>query len=306
MKKSILAVAVFALLIAVLSPISVMAAKIDTSAPSSLEIVYKNEDTVFEGLTVKTYRIADTSAEGEFTLSEEFAEYPVALYGVESQTEWQNIAATLAGFAVADNIPATAESVTDSKGTVKFDKLIPGMYLTLGVTHSGDSVLTVFEDFLTAVPIPSDNGTYNYNITAYPKHETKTISKSEITHKIIKQWKDVGFMYDRPDSITVDIYKNGELYSTEVLSSDNNWMYSWNTEDDGAAWIAVERNIPDAYTVNITESGNTIIITNIRGGDFPDAPQTGDTVIIWPYVIVMCIAGLFCSSLGILKMRTSR
>lgn len=264
---------------------------VDISRSSSLTLQYRHNGKLFDGLLIKTFRVADISEDGVYTLTGDFKDYPVNIQGITSQTEWKRIATTLAAYAAADSIAPSAVKVTDSLGTVCFDSLLPGMYLTLSVVTERDGYITTFETFLLSVPNPDENGEPQYDVLAYPKCDHRPASKNTIEHKVVKQWRDNGHEELRPKQILVDIIRDGVLSSTQILSAENNWSYSWEAPDDGSIWQAVERNIEEIYDVTIDENGTTIIITNIY--DTPETPPpTGDTASIWPYVLVMCAIGI--------------
>ncbi len=301
-------IAALALLLCLSSVISVSAESIDIQRESSLTLVYKHDGTVYEGLTVQIFRVAEVQADYTFDLFGPYAAYPVNIYGVQSQTEWRNITETLTSYTIADAITPTATGTTDSTGTVKFEELLPGMYLTLGVRYQSSEEIVIFENFLTVIPRQITDGakveteTFNYDITAYPKSTRFVPTPDELTYKVVKQWKDGGYSNTRTESVKIDIFKDGVLAETVTLSDKNNWMYSWTAPNDGADWTAVERDIPKGYTVNVTEEGTTFIVTNIY--DNPgDSPQTGDTSNITLYVILMCASGMALIILGFGKKR---
>ncbi len=281
------------------------AISVNPNSPASLTVVYKTSEKCLENTEIRTYRIADVSEDGKYTLCENFKNYPVSLYNKKSLAEWKHTASTLASYIKADNIPTQLTGLTDSSGKVEYSDILPGMYLTMSVTYTDGNEIIVFEDFLTAVPTANDDGVVNYDVTAFPKHEKHQKSPDKIELSVIKQWKDTVFFESRPKSVTVDIFKNGELQMTEILSPENNWTYKWQADDDGAVWTTVERDIPKEYIVTVEKSGNCFIITNIKNGDFPDLPQTGDTTVYLPYFLTLLISGSLLIILGIGKKRSS-
>lgn len=257
--------------------------------PSSLTLQYVHDGQGQEGLGITTYRIAELLPDGTYALTGAFADYPVNITGVTSQAEWREIASTLAAYAAADGIRPTCTAVTDGNGTVVFEDILPGMYLTLSVKTE-----TVrFETFLTAVPRPTEDGEYLYDVTAVPKYEPIPAEPvpGTVEYKVIKLWKDTGYTEYRPKSITVDILKDGVFHESQKLSEDNHWMYCWTAPEDGAVWQVVEREVPEGYTVTVTENGNTFQLTNITIYIEPTSPQTGTGPVIWQYSLTMCAAG---------------
>ncbi len=270
--------------------VAVSAEAINPSEKSSLTIQYKYGENFFEGVSVTTYRVAEIFPDGTFDLCGGFAGYPINIYGITSQNEWRGVISALASYAVADALSPTAVAVTDENGIVKFEDLLPGMYLTLSVRVETDREIVLFESFLTLIPATDDSGEHNYNVTAYPKCEKYEPKPEPIEYKVVKQWQDNGENEKRPEFVMVDIFRNGEIRYSEKLSADNNWCFNWVADDDGSEWQAVEREIPEEYTVSIVKDGNIITITNIRTTPVKP-PPTGDTTVIWHYVLIMCLSG---------------
>ena len=288
-KKLLVALLAAALFVALIGA-SVSALAIEPMRKSSLTLQYKHGEVFFEGAEIKTYRVAEVFADGTFALCGDFADYPINIYGITSQAQWRGVTSALAAYATTDGISPTRTSVTDETGTVSFTDILPGMYLTLSVHVETGKDIAIFESFLTVIPAQSESGEHNYDVTAYPKCEKYTPKPDPIEYKVVKQWQDNGYDEKRPEYVEVDIIKNGEIQHSVKLSADNNWSYGWSAEDDGGEWQAVERNIPSDYTVSIVKNGNIITITNIFENP-SDPPPTGDTTVIWHYVLILCLSG---------------
>ncbi len=302
-RRSFIAVLIVVLLLCDFYSLTAKAAGVDLQKSSSMTITYKDGDKGLSDLEIKTYRIADVSSDGKYSLCGELKGYPINLYDVKSQSEWQNIASTLAAYIAADGIAADLVAKTDDNGIVKYENIMPGMYLILSVTNTYKNEVTVFENFLIAVPNIQEEGSYNYDAAAFPKCEKRQVTQNKIKYSVIKQWKDTGFRDLRPESVKVDILKNGKRQATKLLSADNNWTYKWEADDDDFVWQAVERDISKSYSVTVKSSGNSIIITNIHKEKDSGRPKTGDTTILWPYILVMCISGSILTAIGIWKKR---
>lgn len=88
--------------------------------------------------------------------------------------------------------------------------------------------------------------------------------------RVLKVWEDDNDAAGvRPDSITVDLLANGEVYDTVELSSGTNWRYTWIGLDEKIEWQVVERE-QSYYTVNVTTNGVTQVITNTYSSDITD------------------------------------
>lgn len=262
---------------------------IDIDAKCTLDIIYSANETGFENLEIKLFRVGNISRGGEYSLSDDFAQYPVEISAVKTQDEWKTIANTLLSYAVADSKTPTAVGKTDSDGKASFENLSLGLYLVMGVGCERDGEIFTFETFMVSLPNADENGNPKYNITAYPKHSSYIPEPEQTEYSVVKLWKDGGYSL-RPDKIDIDIYKNGAFDRSIELSSKNSWSYSWMADDDGSVWTVVERNIAKDYTVEIVENERIFRVTNTYIAP-PDVPQTGDTTNTWHYVLVMFITG---------------
>ena len=291
------------MIVCIISAFSAYAANpIDPTHDSSLTLHYQHNDHNFEGLSIKTFRVAEVFADGTYALCGDFKDYPVSIYSVTSQAEWKNITSTLVSYIVADRLVPTATQTTDKNGAVCFENLLPGMYLTLSVKAEEKSKITTFYDFLTVIPQQQDGEAHNYHVTSYPKCEVQAVTPKETEYKVVKQWKDSGQSKSRPESIEIEILKDGNLAHTQVLSAKNDWCFRWTAEADGGVWTAVERNVPKGYTVTVTQNGTTFLITNAKENTSVP-PYTGDSSVIWPYIVAMAVSGLVLVLLAIYRKR---
>lgn len=297
---------IFIMLLLCLMAVGSLSAKavtpIDPEQPSSLTIQYRYENMDFSGLTCQIYRVAEVFPDGTYALTGSFADVPVNIHGVESQAEWKNIASTLIAYAAADRIQPDYTLATDENGNAAFQNILPGMYLTQSVTVQGSERILTFEAFLTVVPYPQEDGSHNYDVTVVPKVQHHTPTPQPLEYKVVKQWKDLGNTQQRPQSVTVDILKDGVVQSTQILSADNDWCYSWTAPDDGSLWQAVERSVPQNYTVTVVSRDNTILITNVYEAE-QEPPKTGETMVLWPYMLLLCFCGGVLILLALWRMR---
>lgn len=300
MKKTILFLLSAFLL---LQMVGIFAFAQESEQTSDLTVVYKEGELLFADLEISIYRVADIGVDGSYTLCGNFADYPVNVKVVRTQEEWRTIATTLTSYIIADGVSAMATETTDEKGEVVFEDLAKGLYLVFGVQTEKDNLVYSFESFFSSLPRPDENGIPQYEVKALPKHTTRVPESDEVEYKVLKQWKDEGYN-KRPTTVEVGIYDDGELVSTQTLSAENNWSYSWKGIDDGSVWTVVERNIPDEYTVTVTENETAFVITNSYTTPTPP-PPTGDVSVTWHYVLALFSAGaiLLILSFGIKRAR---
>jgi hypothetical protein len=162
-----------------------------------------------------------------------------------------------------------------------------------------------FDSALVALPGLGADGLWQYEVAVTSKSKAIPPAETdeEIEFKVLKLWKGDNGRSDRPQSIEVEIFRDGVSYQTVILSEENHWTYSWNAADDGAIWKVVERNIPTGYTMTVEERETSFVLTNTRPPDKPDIPQTGDTTNIMLYFVLMNVSGIMLIILGIAGKR---
>ena len=277
--------------VSALCPISASAESIDKTAEASLSLSYEKEGQTFSELNISIYRVAEVYQYDMYKLTGAFESYPVNIYGIKSQEQWQNVADTLDSYIIRDKLSPDREGVTDEAGQILFEGLETGLYLVCEVTAENDSGRYVFNKFMVYLPTPAGNGSYNYNVTAKPKC-INYVPKTE--YRVTKLWQDAENRSERPENITVDIFRDGEIYETQTLSEANNWSYAWHvSEDDGGRWTVAERDVPDSYNVTVIENGASFSIINTHNSstDTPDSPETGDTANPMLWILLMCLSG---------------
>lgn len=273
---------------------------LDPTAEASLTLHYQKDDVAFADLPIGIYRVAEAFPDGSFDLIEPFSSYPIDIYGITRQEQWQYVAQTLYSYIVADQVAPDREAKTDTDGIASFSDLETGLYFVREVVAENTRGTYVFNQFMVYVPTPQPDGSYGYAVEAKPKC-ISFVPKTQYT--VTKLWRDSGNQSARPDAVTVDIYKDGALQETQILSDDNNWSYTWYVSaDDYGKWTVTERSVPDPYKVTIRENGNTFSIINTRKSQ-PQTPQTGDSFTPLPWIAAMCFSGVMLLILGIYSRR---
>lgn len=276
---------------------------LDPDAEASLTLCYQNLGTPFPELPVGIYRIAKAHPDGSFTLIEPFAFYPIHIRDITDQEQWHRIAQTLDSYITAQQLAPDHTMKTDENGTAAFTDLETGLYYVTQAVGENDSGTYIFNRFLVYVPTPHSDGTFSYHVEARPKC-MQFIPKTQYT--VTKLWQDGGHQNSRPTSVTVDIYKDGKLHETQVLSQENNWTYAWYVSDeDPAAWMVAERTVPEGYQVTVQQNGAAFSIINTHSTQPPEPPETGDTFAPLPWILLMCFSGLMLLILGLARRRQS-
>ena len=281
--------------------------QIDTDKNCSLTISYCYGDVAFSELPVKLYKIADVSADFQYTLTAAFAGSSLILDGIQTAGEWNVIRSTLEAYILANGVAADENGITDATGKVSFASLKAGLYLAVTDRVMRDEITYAFDGVLTALPGLRGNGLWRYavDVTAKPG-VIPPGDQEEIELKVWKLWRGDSGKTSRPQSIEVEIFRNGASHHTASLSSENHWTYTWTAKDDGAQWTVVERNIPTGYTMTVEERETSFVITNTLTQDDPGGskpPQTGDTANVMLWIVLMILSGSMLVILGIIGKR---
>ena len=275
-----------------------------TGRECSLTVSYRCNGNVIDSQSVKLYMIAEVAADAQYTLVPSFAASGLILNGVQTTGEWNVIRSTLEAYILANNVEPMLIDMTDETGEVCFVGLKPGLYLTSDVRASQDDLACSFDSALVALPGLDTDGDWQYQISIAAKPEVFPPT----VLKVLKLWKGDEGLRDRPLNIEVEIFCDGSLFETVILSEENHWSYSWSAKDDGANWNVVERNIPEGYTMTLEERGTAFVLTNSLVPDDPepppvDPPKTGDTSNILLYAVLMFVSGAILIILGITGKR---
>lgn len=250
------------------------------------------------GAQFRLYLAGEITDNWEFRLTGEFEDIPADLNDLDTE-EMTVLAETLASYVDADGIQADYTGRTDASGEVVFDGLPKGLYLVMGERVIQGGVQYDPVPFLLTVPSQDEDGNWVYQTTADVKYETSVPSEKETEYSVVKYWSGDGDGSRRPVQITVDILKDGEVFTTQTLSSENNWSYKWSAEDNGSVWSVAEREIPDGYTVQIEKNKTAFLITNTYAGEESGTPQTGDGQMPYYMIFLLAGSGLFMLMAGL-------
>ncbi len=280
---------------------------ISTDRNCSLTISCCSNGIAFSELPVNLYKIADVSADYQYTLTQSYEKSNLILNGIQTLGEWNVIRSTLEAYILANEVTADFNAVTDFEGKACFDELKPGLYLSITERIIQDETTYVFDSALIALPGLGADGLWQYHVDVASKSSIIPPSEKdeEIELKVLKLWKGDNGASARPTTIEVEIFCNGTSYQTVILSEDNHWTYTWSAKDDGSDWKVVERNVPKGYTMTIEERETSFVLTNTLTSDNPPPPppQTGDTLNIMLWVILMIVFGSMLIILGITGKR---
>lgn len=263
---------------------------------NNLTLNYNYNDYNFNNTLVKIYYIASINKDLNYQLSNDFIDYQIKINNIKSSYEWDILKQTIASYIEADNIKETIEkSIEDN--TLYIDNLKSGLYFIKTEKIDTLDYTLEFDSILINIPDLQEDGTWNYDISIYPKAKEHIKKYDNITYTVIKEWQDNKI--NRPENIEIEIYKDGLLVDNQILSSNNNWMYKWNTLDDGSTWTVVERNIPTNYNVSISKDNLNFIIINTDSTYQEENPKTSDNIKLSLYLLLASILGIVLSVLGL-------
>lgn len=232
---------------------------IPASAAQTLTVYHSGSG--YDGASVYAYRIAD----GAGNLTPDFA--GAGLPDRYSQSE----AAYYNGW-VEDYNVSSYDRETVGNGSATF-KLADGIYLIVPQSYTSGNV--------THIPSPFLYNTAMNGGTAYLKCSEETGGgggdvSSSIT--VRKAW--VGDSSStRPDEISVSLYRDGSLYRTGTLSTDNGWRLSWIISDIHHEWEVVENDVPTGYTSSVEQVRDTLfVITNTYTGSVPGTDEPSSEI----------------------------
>lgn len=263
-----------------LSTPALAAGTIDPEQDGTLTLSYQTSKMPLAGAKFQIYLAATVDEHGELTATETFQQFPLNIRG-KNDAAWRELASTMEGYVLRDQVLPTDSGETNEKGIVTFPstgkKLTPGLYLVLGDRHAQAGDYCDASPFLVMLPkLDKDANAWLYDVTANVKYDSVPIPDTPdkpdtITRKVLKVWNDEGYEEQRPKEVTVQLLRNGKLYDTVTLHAGNRWRHTWTGLNSDYKWTVVEKELED-YTVEVTREGVTFVVTNTPDSDIPDEP----------------------------------
>ena len=174
--------------------------------------------------------------------------------------------------------PVTSVEIVGGKDGWAYD-LSPGLYFVLSAVLISDTSMIRTTPHFVSLPLYSigdGTGEWLYDVMILPKYrvDTPSVPGETVSRNVLKVWSDDGHEDERPESVVVDLLRDGKVYDTATLSAENKWRYTW-TLPAGFSYSVVEGNVPEGYESTVTRSGSMFTITNTYSGDFenPDMPD---------------------------------
>ena len=263
---------------------SVKADTLDLNTKGSIDITIKyNYEETIEGANIQLFKIASLVIDENSNIAYQYVEELSGemfqlneLTGVIStDTEDEQAEKCIKAAKKIDfsGLTPVAELTTNSSGNVKFEDLELGLYLV----NQSNKVkgYTVLDPYILTIPTVEEDE-WVYDITSLPKPEIE-----KLADLIIKKVWNNNTNEKLPESITVDILNNGDLYESITLSSEDDWTLTLEDIPYSDSYSVEEKDIPNGYTVAYSQDGLfnfTIVNTN-------KLPQTGTYSFVPPLLI---------------------
>jgi hypothetical protein len=258
---------------------------IDLDKTASLQLQYQTDQESLDNVCFQIYQVAAVSQNWKFTLTDDFAGYAVSLHKLDSDG-WRDTAQTLAACAAADKLTPLQQAYTDNNGELNFTNLPVGLYLVVGEKHTQKGTNYLPAPFLICLPTLDEAQNQQYHVSVKPKYSVSCPSSGDdsststtLEREVVKVWNDEGNAANRPEAITVQLLRDGEVYDTVTITAADNWRHRWDNLDADGIWQIVERDVSDAYTMRYTLEGNTFVLTNSAVEDMTeveDIPASSD------------------------------
>lgn len=297
-------------MLAAVLPLSAGAdALIDLDRKGSMKVTFCYGETPMAGAEFHIYRVAVPDEKGRLTATKAFAELTshVDLNDM-TQQRWDALAAKLGTDVKEKAMAPDAAGKTDEKGVVRFQALELGLYLVFSLPHTQD--LATFEHLPVLIMVPyrgQDGGEWQYEDVSL--HGKPVRAKNDL--KVIKIWDDKDdAAHKRPDSLTIELLRNGTVFDSIQLPVDGKWEYLWKDLEYGPSWSVREdtgalKKIPYHCGDPVRDDkGTEYIIWTITNRYTPPTepklPQTGQ--LWWPVPVLLSL-GLVCILVGMLRRR---
>ncbi len=255
-----------------------------------LTITYKHGSEPISDVHFDIFYVAEPDGKSGFTMTDDFKNYPVN-QDFSDSSKWKATAETLAGYAERDDLIPYDSGETNDFGTLTFpnkkDALKAGIYLVVCNSFVKDGYAYTTEPFLVRLPGEDASGSGSVNhVNAEPKYSREDIppspSDETAARKVIKIWRDDEKAL-RPKNVEIELLKDGVIYDTVTLNSENNWRHEWknlpkfNADGTKIVWRVTEKKVSD-YTVETEQDGITFTVTNTFSPENPHGEITSRKV----------------------------
>lgn len=231
--------------------------KIFADGDKSITLECCREDVILDNMKWRLFRVGERSNNG-FVLTGDFS----GCYADFEDMSVENIsmaAQTIESFTLEKRAVPLAEGTTDKNGRIVFSGLSNGLYLAVGFPVKRLPFSYEPSPLLLEVRDDAENFTFD----AFPKMVRVTLSEGARGYTVRKVWIDDNDLFEaRPVYVTVDLFRNGELFDTVTLNESNHWEHHWYSLDIEYQWRVAERVIPANYEVRVERNETQFLIRN--------------------------------------------
>ena len=267
---------------------------IDSSRKANFIIDFKTyEDEALPGTEFRLYRVANISDYGIFRSVVPFDIYNFDFDYMEEE-DWNQLATEASQYVTKYNIEPNLFGITDENGCLKFENIDLGLYLVIGDVYIEGANSYDPQVFFMSLPNMLEQDVWEYDVEVHTKYDFYQDESKIVNKKVQVEWNDKGYASNRPDSVTVVLYKDGKKYAEVVLNDENDWEYIWEGIDNSYEWTLKDASNLKDYVANVSydeETGTFIITYTYR----MLLPNTG---LLWWPVPILFILGSFLFFIG--------
>lgn len=250
-----------------------------------------NRQQPIDGLQVYMTKVADINGT-DYYPADGFENSGISIAGIVNDPSAEN-ARNIYEFVQHNGI--AAKSALSADGKAEFTSVSMGIWLV----YCGDNGAYTFSPYIVFLPYAAD-GKLHYELVSTPKTDENRQNDRSIY--VVKRWDDNNNSAGgRPDSITVELLRDGKVISTAKLNKDNGWSYTFTKLPDDGKYTVSEAAVKNYKATYGGDSKNGFVITNTYSGE--KLPQTGQ--LWWPIVLAL-VAGAAFILLGIIDMRVKK
>ena len=287
MRRKILTVCL-AVLLLVTCVVTVSAEKFDPLKTGSISVTLaeQHKKTPIVGAELSMYYIAtvgiNTNGELNYIYTDAFDKTGIAIDDPELVTKLDAY--------LSENEEEAIQLCTDANGMAGCTDLQLGMYFIRQTnTVEGYAPCT---PFLVTVPMENAEG-YVYAVNASPKTEV-----AKLTSITIKKVWNTDASTKAPDSVTVQLLRDGKVVETAILDESNHWQITYTDMPESDAYSIKEVNVPKGFTATYKRKGYVFTVTNTS-----KLLQTGQ--LIWP-IPLLAFAGVLLIAAGSVLLQKKR
>lgn len=185
--------------------------------------------------------------------------------------------------AVKNNTAYSIGSYTvDINGQLTIENLLPGIYQiketiapaghqlpdrAVGIIISDQGEIRLSED--TGSEAVMKQGVLSIRNVQVPPPYVPPYIAPTVSVSAEKVWAGDNAEF-RPESIAVQLLRNGAPAGTITLSENKGWKHTWFGLSDVYTWTVAEANVPEGYTSEVAQNGMIFTITNTYEEEVPE------------------------------------